>query len=101
MTDMKMGTWRQKIYGHLFDIRTRVGRKMEYFWIAMAVASVFLVFIESGDPQPLRVLVAREDLYLNLEYCLPRFSPLNISCVCLRRQKRKTMRLLFSVLLIY
>ena len=67
MTDMKMGTWRQKIYGHLFDIRTRVGRKMEYFWIAMAVASVFLVFIESGDPQPLRVLVAREDLYLKLE----------------------------------
>lgn len=33
----------------------------------MAVASVVLVFMESGDPKPLRVLVAREDLGLKLE----------------------------------
>lgn len=67
MTGMKKGTWRQNLYSCLFDTHTAFGRKMEFFWITMAVASVVLVFMESGDPKPLRVLVAREDLGLKLE----------------------------------
>nr|WP_278810255.1 hypothetical protein [Obesumbacterium proteus] len=67
MAGMKKGTWRQNLYSCLFDTHTAFGRKMEFFWITMAVASVVLVFMESGDPKPLRVLVAREDLGLKLE----------------------------------
>ncbi|QQE44801.1 ion transporter [Hafnia alvei] len=67
MTDIRKSTWRQKIYSCLFDIHTRSGRKMEFFWIFMAIASVVLVFIESGDPQSLRLLVERENIYLKLE----------------------------------
>lgn len=58
---------RQRIYAILFDIQTSKGRRMEYFWILMAAASVLLVFIESVFSEPLPLMVSKALLYVILE----------------------------------
>ncbi|WP_262033007.1 ion transporter [Serratia liquefaciens] len=47
-TDTAALSWRQRSYRLLFDNHSRIGRRMETFWIGAALLSVILLFLEPG-----------------------------------------------------
>ncbi|HIC7643111.1 TPA: ion transporter [Serratia liquefaciens] len=47
-TDTAALSWRQRSYRLLFDNHSRIGRRMEIFWIGAALLSVILLFLEPG-----------------------------------------------------
>ncbi|WP_262016823.1 ion transporter [Serratia liquefaciens] len=47
-TDTAALSWRQRSYRLLFDNHSRIGRRMETFWISAALLSVILLFLEPG-----------------------------------------------------
>ncbi len=67
MKNNQTSSWHQNLYSFLFDIHTKHGKRAEWVWMSISIASVALIFLESADPEVNNNIPTGKNVYFILE----------------------------------